>query len=378
MNIISNRDKMNIVKRFLENNILLTPEVYKKIKNLEENKIDELTQNKKLFLEKNDIKKKSEDKESKTLRILNETKEKKNKFKIPDLVDHYNKRFNILKEILKKRIKDKNLISINKLSSYGLEGTLIGMIREIRDNSVFIEDNTSSIEVITDEKLVEDEVIGVKGKMKKEKFLAEEIYYPGLSFKRNINKLDREIEAFFISNLNFKNKKIKAIRDVIENRKIKYIFGFTKEITKGFEKFENFLKRKNLQGIIIPKKKEKSSSSSNHILFSSDPTWSEISDKITILQHYGNGLEKYKDKLKIDSMKELSLSLLKKRHFDPSNRKNLNNGLLLRKIPDIVHFGYFNKFFAYNYKGTTVINTSSEKAGIVNLKTREIKDIKLN
>ncbi|MFB6089268.1 MAG: hypothetical protein ABEK36_05810 [Candidatus Aenigmatarchaeota archaeon] len=369
---------MNRIRKFIDNGILLTPSVYEEIKDMEEDSVKELLESDDLFLEDFSL---DEDKGSKgdhiseefesTLRVIKKAEKASGKYKISQFVDYYNNRFSRLKEILKKRVDSKNLISINKLSSYGLEGTIIGIVREITGDYVLVEDNTSSVKVDTNEKLIEDEVIGIRGKKGKEKFVADKIYYPDLSFKRNVNTLEEDQNALFISDLNSEN--IKKIRDVIGENNVKYLF-IAGEI--GLEDMNDLKETLNeIEGMWVSEERKNIDNGIDRLLVSNNPGWCEVSGEMTILQYLGHNFDEYEKKLGVDTSRDLTLKLLKKRHLDPLGKNYFDDPFLLDQLPDIIHCGNLNDFSVYNYKGTTVVNTTPEKCVLVNFGNREIEEV---
>lgn len=373
--------RMNKIKRFIDNGVLLTPSAYEKIKNLDEERLNELLETESLFLK--DFKRKTDNgeedhgddretgEEGTTLEIIKKQENTQGKYKISDFVDYYNRRFNKLKDIVKKRIDIKDLISINKLSSYGLEGTIIGIVRKIEDDYFVIEDNTSSVKVESGENLIEDEVVGIKGKKNKEKFVAEKIYYPNISFKREVNTLNEEVKALFLTSLDSGSEG--KVKDVISEENVNYIFISDNDS----EYSEDILEGLHLEGVLISDDSKAMGNKVGGVRGSTNPTWSRISNKITILQYNAERLEEYKDKLNKDSPKDVTLELLKRRHLDPLGKNFFKDILLLDKLPDIIHCGNLNNFSVYNYKGTTVVNTTPDEAVLINLGTREFEKIDL-
>jgi len=89
----------------------------------------------------------------------------------------------------------------------------------------------------------------------------------------------------------------------------------------------------------------------------------------------GHNFDKYEKKLGIDASRDLTLQLLKKRHLDPLGKNYFDDPFLLDQLPDIIHCGNLNDFSVYNYKGTTVVNTTPEKCVLVNFGNRKIEEV---
>ncbi|MFB6075621.1 MAG: hypothetical protein ABEK17_00605 [Candidatus Aenigmatarchaeota archaeon] len=374
---------MNKIKKFIDNEILLTPSAYEEIKDMKESKIKKLLDTDTLFLENIESKENEDEIEDNnvsvefksTLEIIKGPKNTSGKYKISQFVDHYNNRFSKLKGILKERVDTKKLISINKLSSYGLEGTIIGIVREVNDDYVLIEDNTSSVKIDTKENLVEDEVIGVKGKKNKEKFVAEKIYYPDLSFKRDVNTLQEEKNALFISDLNSDN--IEGIDKILSENNVSYLFIVGKINLEKMDRFKEMLDEMELESVWVPDTEDDEVEDCDRLIKSSNPSWCSVSDEMMIFQYFGKNFDKYKKKLDVETSRDLTLKLLKKRHLDPSGKNFFNDTFLLDELPDIIHCGNLNDFSIYNYKGTTVVNTTPERSVLVNFGNREVEEVDL-
>jgi len=114
---------------------------------------------------------------------------------IKDMGDYFNSRYNKLKEIFMERGEFRDPMPISNVSPHHDVITIIGMVREIRDTKnnhkiVEIEDGTGEISFIVHKenrrlfkeanRLVKDEVIGVKGSLKGRFVIPSEIIHPGL------------------------------------------------------------------------------------------------------------------------------------------------------------------------------------------------------
>jgi len=140
----------------------------------------------------------------KTVNIkVEEFKKKGEEVKVLDVIDIYKKRYEKLSSLLKSELSFFNLVSINKISKRFQFFSVVGMIYDIQQNKIVIEDLTSKIEIYLGDKTKEiinfldkDIVVGVKCRWENEKIVAEEIVFP--TFK------DKDFEIY--KNLSFEVK----------------------------------------------------------------------------------------------------------------------------------------------------------------------------
>jgi hypothetical protein len=91
-----------------------------------------------------------------------------------DFIDYYNNRFESLKEIILGKM---DAVSINKISE-GQPASVIGMVRERTSHGYIIEDATGDTEIVTNEPLLQDDVIGARGTMREGKVMVSGIVWP--------------------------------------------------------------------------------------------------------------------------------------------------------------------------------------------------------
>lgn len=378
---------MNLVKKFLEKEILISPSLYKEIRKKDKEELKKFlseTPNEVLFLSKNEML--GEDPERKNLKIIKTNKPTSEKIKVEDIVKIFNKKFVFLKNILEEKME--NIISINKIPNFD-EIKAIGMVRKINEK-IILEDQTGSIKISFENNppkdIVEDEVIGVEGKSRRGLLKVDKISYPDIPLKKQIQSLRTNEKILFSSDLHLENgtKKLERIEDLIRNKRINYWFITGNISSSGYEEFFSLVKSLNIKGIVIPgdidnnKELKRIESLNSNIRVSFSPTLSLIKNKIKVLQFDGKELESFREKTRLESSKEITISLLRKRHLCPFKiQTTLEDPYLIREIPDFLHCGCLNDFSFFNYKGVSVINTSPGKSIIVNLKNREIKEVNL-
>lgn len=336
---------MKTVKYFLDKGYLISPEVAKKIKKEEREKIIKKLQKEDLVLTKE---KYSFIKKGPPIEVLSEYNKSQENKKIGDFVDFYNRRLSFLKEILEEKISSKDITSINKLS-YGVEGNIIGMVREVEENFFKLEDTTGSVKCLSPEKVLEDDVVGIKGKMEKEGFSVEKIYYPEIPLTKKVNTSKEERFVAFTDNPPV-------------SREHSYLFTPTKN--------KEILEKLKKQVIVMGKTKLKKS----NLCSLSHPFLIKLHG-IKIFALEITWLDKIKNKLHEEDTEKIIISLLKRRHFLPFDFVD-GDPYLLREVPDLIFITGLDKPFFLNYKGVSVVSITHDKGYLVNLKNREAREIK--
>jgi DNA polymerase II small subunit/DNA polymerase delta subunit B len=305
--------KEKIMRQFLKEGILISPETLEKITetNLEH------------MLEKG---KKSKSfvfsfQEEKPEPVIEVRKlQKRLKLQPQDFAKYYNTRFEGLRDILLKKMED--VVSVANAKKSGSAIATIGMVREQTQRGFIIEDTTGNAEVISkNEDVGIDDVIGVKGAVKEEKLFAEEIIWPDISMSHKHNRPD------FILTLSEKAEHIDGD------------FLITPEAVHGFDKKKTPLP---------------------------NPGWITISKDsliVTVLV--------YKPDKKA-TQKEV-LTWLRKRHLYPDKNqiRGTDDPFLIDTIPDVLWI-VSDERWTDNYKTVIIVSSDGKVPAEVNLATGEV------
>ncbi len=208
----------SILFKLAENGLLVDHEAYEKIRLLEKESIYELLENLKNQKEKrefliitpkvlrldssaefNDLKAEKLDEgmgQKFDFKILKDiTNKSYTTGRIDDMGEYFNSRYKKLKEIFLERSELKDYTPIGNVSPRNDIVNIIGMIREIRETKnnhkiIELEDDTGEINLLIHKenrklfneanRLVRDEVIGVKGSLKGRFIIPSEIVHPGV------------------------------------------------------------------------------------------------------------------------------------------------------------------------------------------------------
>lgn len=345
---------MKTVEDFLEKGKLVSPDLYEELENLNDEDIESLIDSQSLVLSREDM----EALKIPEPKIIERDENGKGSAHVSDFTQFYLKRFNFLKGKIEEKLEDGEISSVDKLSSGS--AVVIGMVREVGDSGTVLEDNTGQLTLQTDERFLEDEVIGVKGEVimnDEPKMSPKKIVYPDVPLGKEVKTTEEEFTALFASSIT------QDLEEKIEELKPNYLF-----LSEEVEDFPEAPTEAYVVGISENKGKD------GNTKLDRDPVWVKI-DGLTLFLHSGKAVNQSKRKLGT-TQNETLLTLLKKRHFYPSNIHSLNDRYLLEEIPDIVHVHGEEGSMA-NYKGVTLLSTTEDQAYLLNLKTREAEEVEL-
>ncbi|MFB6217297.1 MAG: hypothetical protein ABEJ72_10110 [Candidatus Aenigmatarchaeota archaeon] len=341
---------MNSVEDFLEKGKLLSPEVYSRLKDMEEEEIDRLMDSDSLVLRDEDIRRAS---------IPAPEVEKRTGMNrdghlfISDFTDFYLQRFEFLKQEIEEKM-DGTTTTINKADG---SSSVVGMIRRNGEDETVLEDKTGKLTVRTDEKFLADEVVGIKGRVitNDEKVMdPETFFFPDIPLNKDINQTEQDLKALFVSDLS------EVDRERVEGLDVDYVFvagnvgkndlGTTViSLSDTYEQRTDTLKGK-------------------------DPLRVSVGS-IDVMVHSGEAIEEAKQTLELDE-RRAAIELLKKRHLYPTKSPGLEDVYLLEEVPDIVHMD--GEGSMVNYKGTTFVSTSDDTGYVIDLSSREVEEVELS
>ncbi len=334
---------MTTVEDFLERGKLLSPDVVEDIDSLDDEAKEKLFEKDGLVIRRKDF----EDVNRPKPRIVVNNHEGREELHVSDFTEFYLERFEFLKDEVRNRLDGEEISSINNVSSG--KTSVIGMVRKVDDGKVLLEDKTGELILKTDKKFLEDEVVGVKGRVIRNEDVTmspEKIIYPDVPLSKEVRTLDDDLKALFVSEVNEK------IENLVEEKEIDYVFSTSKDSP------DNVVHISNEAGE----------------LSDIDPVRCDLGE-LRILIHNGDSVKKAEDSLDLDR-REALISILKRRHLDPIEMHSLNDRYLLRKVPDIVHVSD-DEGISVNYKGVTLVSTTENRAYIINLKTRDVEEVEL-
>ncbi len=448
----------------------------------EEQKTKEEFENKNLTF---DIKEKKQDlpKENENYKIIFEYQEFIKKRDVQDFTLMFNKRLEQISKMLKNRTELSNALPSRILKNNNTsreKASFIGMVNEIQETKnghiiITAEDKHGEIKFLVsknNKELLEkakeityDEVLGFRGTLGEGLFYVDDIIWPDIPLDRQIKYSNEDINAVFISDLQFGSidflkeqfeKFLEWINAKTEDeelnelaKKTKYLFivgdlvdgvGIYpgqdeelvyKDIYEQFQKLAELLDRipKNIMIFAIPGNHDpvrlaepqpiinrriiKPLLELKNFRMLTNPSivrigMNEKFSGIDVLLYHGFSYDYYAqniDSIRLkggyDAPLEIMKYLLKRRHLAPTHTSTVyvpdprKDYLVIETIPDIFVSGHIHRARAGNYKSVTLIESSCwqgmtkfmEKTGhipepakafVVNLKTRNVKELDFN
>ncbi|MCD6367741.1 MAG: hypothetical protein J7L45_01505 [Candidatus Aenigmarchaeota archaeon] len=336
---------MGVIEEFLKRGYLISPNLIHVIER--EGSIDQilnnLPQNTVVVTEEiyNAIKNRPK------IKLIRQYTRKKSVKKIDDFVEFYNDRFKKLQTVLERRVEG-NITTINKLS-YGTEASIIGMVRDVEKNGFKLEDFTGSLFCISNEKVLEDEVLAVEGVVKKDGFLVKKIHYPDIPITNPVNLTDTDLYIAFTNNPDALTKNVSCI----------FTFTSNKNKIKKLKNVDIITTIEDVEGKNVHVYKEPFLVSVNNIvIYVLNMSW----------------INTLKKKLNKEDEKDILITMLRKRHFLPFEYVE-GDPYLLDELPDIIVVTGLSSPLFFNYKGISVISITNDHGFILNLKNREHEEI---
>ncbi|MFB6193220.1 MAG: DNA-directed DNA polymerase II small subunit [Candidatus Nanohaloarchaea archaeon] len=364
--------------------------------------------------------------------ILDETDISRDEKDVPEFLQYYNDRYDRMKKMLMRRMEMKSATSIKRLESRdeGDEATTVGLVNDkYSTNSgkyiVEIEDKTGTFKVLADERegkrIVEDEVIGVRGNLGGDIIYADEIVRPDLPIPQGVKSTKENVSAAFISDFHIGSKDTLTKRlnrfaewlDSSEAENVGYLVipgdvvegvgtypGQEEElevtdIYKQYERFEEWVEKvpEQIQVLIGPGNHDitrlaepqpridedvlPTISDFNNVHLVQNPQTVRLhairSKGIKTLMYHGYSFDEQIDKIKslrekaYDDPSHVMIDLLKRRHLAPSYGSNLlspeeKDNLIIDHEPDIFVAGHLHSHANESYKGVNVIASSTFQA----------------
>ena len=298
-------------------------------------------------------------------------------------------------------------------------------ILELEDTTgvvnVFLKDDATKL----GDYVLEDEVIGLRGNYNGNFFYASNIVFPDVPLPTDINKVSDPVSAVFISDLHFGSKEfivdierrfLKWINDKDDKiaSSVKYLFiagdlvdgiGIYPEqeddlvvtdIYKQYELLERFVEKipEHIAIVLCPGNHDAVRSAEpqpplpkelvpelyhlNNVFLATNPAYVRIHRKdgekgILVLMYHGYSFTSLIDmitpirKYGTTNPQYVMKEVLKKRHLAPAygciiQAPHEHDQLVIDKVPDIFHTGDLHSHCVDNYKGITLISSSTFQA----------------
>lgn len=355
---------------------------------------------------------------------------------IDSFFDYYASRYGKMKSMLLQRQELSGAMSMNRfrLNSTASEKNIsvIGMVTKIMQSKhgntiIELEDPTGKITAfvkkdknIGEDRIIKDEVIGVKGSFSKNYLFADSIIFPDVPFPQGAKTLDEPVSAAFISDMHFGSKQflfdaekrfIEWINNDPKAKGVKYLFiagdvvdgvGIypnqekdleIKDIYAQYALFEKFIANipEHVEIIISPGNHDAVRSAEpqpaigiemlpniyhrKNVHLVGNPALVSVGAKegragIDVLMYHGSSITDIVNDipyLRQKTMKEpqhVMKEMLKKRHLAPIYGSIIlspeeTDGFVIDAVPDIFLTGHLHSHAIENYRGVTMICSST-------------------
>ncbi len=179
-----------LLEKFLVRGIMVSPEVAEELTESDYHKA--LQENALTVLDRGGLEKIRQKRKTITVYATTEKKE----LSARDFLKYYKNKIRFLEPFIVAKLKEK-IASINKMRA-GQLNTILGIVREPEGNKFYLEDLTGRCVVISKAPDVrENDVIAVNGTFSGGKIFAEELVYPELPIKKEINKTETHSKFLF-------------------------------------------------------------------------------------------------------------------------------------------------------------------------------------
>jgi len=355
--------------------------------------------------------------------------------KIEDFVDYFNEKYKNLREIIKGRETYLGAVSIDVLKKYkGETSTFIGMVKEKRESKkgykfLEMEDPTGEITVLIPNNndvltrlyatILEDEVLGIQGKLMNELLIASDIVEPELPNTYRGNYSKEPVYAAFLSDIHvgsnlFLEKEFQNFLDWLNLKggnggdvaeKIKYLL-VAGDLVDGIGIYPNQEKElvipdiykqydylaKLLEGVpdyieivlsmgnhdavrgaepqpMLPKDIAGKLCDMPNVHLTSNPVWVSVHG-VKILMYHGTSFDTIIGKVpgcSYSKPETAMIECLKKRHLVPTYQEDTISPekvdyLAIKEVPDVFHAGHVHTNGYASYRGVKIINSGTWQA----------------
>ncbi|MBS3053912.1 MAG: metallophosphoesterase family protein [Candidatus Aenigmarchaeota archaeon] len=353
-------DKAEIVRHYFGRGQLLTPAA-----------LDEMaaagrmpeTDSALLVIDRSDL-------ERDNIRILKCLQDRPKEVDTDMFLKFYTSKYNKMRDIFTSRFS-KNFISLNKVDASRSEIAVFGIVKDVKDKTVELEDMTSSVSVVFEtplEKVERDDAVAVEGISGGKVIYGKKIMFADVPLRQPAIGTGK---ACFISDLRLSEaprKDAEKFFSWFQNQDIRNLFisGDTGDIAALEAIVRRHCSGKNIflaPGEADDKEYPRLPMKAEGVTALSDPAMVEINGIKILVAH------------------NFDIAMLRKRYLGRSKSILPEDYLVLEDVPDIVHCGHTGKPFVQNYKAITVVNSGSLldefKPVVIDFATREVKQVSL-
>ncbi|MBI4019191.1 MAG: metallophosphoesterase family protein [Candidatus Aenigmarchaeota archaeon] len=353
-------DKADIVRHYFDRQQLLTPAALDKLSAA--GRLPE-TDSGLFVIDKSDL-------EQDNIRILKCLQSRPKEVDTDMFLKFYTSKYNKMRDIFTARF-NKNFISLNKVDASRSEIAVFGIVKDVKDKTIELEDMTSSVSVVFEtplEKVERDDAIAVEGVSGGKVIYGKKIMFADVPLRQPATGTGK---ACFISDLRLSEaprKEAEKFFSWFQNQDIRNLFicGDTGDLAALEAIVRRYCSGKNIfvaPGEADDKEYPRLPLKTPSVTALSDPAIVEI-----------NGI-------KILVIHNFEIGMLRKRYLGRSKSILPDDYLVLEDVPDIVHCGHTGKPFVQNYKAITIVNSGSIleefKPVVIDFATREVRQAAL-
>ncbi len=171
-------DRQKIVRKALENGVLLTPGALERINKSNIGTVLEEAKHSLVYGAPEAGKRGPE--------VVVKTAKQKARLKPKDIADFYSQKYKAIRQLLLKKTK---AVSINKAQDLNSEVSVIGMVKEITPTGATLEDQTGEIGVVGKLDVQEGDVLTVRGPVREKKIMLSETAWPDVPLTRRPGRI---------------------------------------------------------------------------------------------------------------------------------------------------------------------------------------------
>ena len=278
----------------------------------------------------------------------------------------YTSKYNKMRDIFTARF-NRNFISLNKVDASRSEIAVFGIVKEVKDKTIELEDMTSSVSVVFEtplEKVERDDAVAIEGLSGGKLIYGKKVMFADVPLRQPATGRGK---ACFISDLRLNEAPRKDAEKFFswfqkEGIGNLFISGDTSDLPVLEGIIQRYCSGKRIflaPGEADDKEYPRLPVNIKGVTALSDPAMAEI-----------NGV-------KILVVHNFDITMLRKRYLGRSKSILPEDYLVLEEVPDIVHCGHTGKPFVQNYKSISIVNSGSLldefKPVVIDFATRDVR-----
>jgi len=303
------------------------------------------------------------------------TAKKKQKISVSDQASFFHNRYESIKKIMNGRLDLINLVSINKISQKAKKFSIIGIVKEKKDESksIILEDTTGQVEIFFSENFLpeynsigHDDILGFVCANERGRYYYTRTIWPDIPLTREIKKPKDSIKCLFvsISDQTGLSRLTEWVEKSADSKTILFLFSQLEDpqARKLLDKFPNSVEKFFVGGSFLVSVSGLKIFLSNHPIYKKYREFFNTSCEATIT------------------------NLLKRRNMNPNTDFDRSlyeeDPFILDDAPDVVAVSSFDVLSIANYKGTNILLLkefgSCNSVLVLDTKTRDVTKVEIS